>query len=77
MEKIRQAITEIWVLKVWQPPAQPPTRTDDNPLQPRGLRGKKALSPVSEWVTKFNRLFGTADIGVHVVHKSGVIIAYT
>ena len=24
MEKIRQAVTEIWVLQVWQPPAHPP-----------------------------------------------------
>ena len=26
MEKIRQAVTEIWVPQVWQPPAQPPAR---------------------------------------------------
>ena len=24
MEKIRQAVTEIWVLQVWKPPARPP-----------------------------------------------------
>ena len=32
---------------------------------------------VSEWVIKFNSLFGTLDIGVHVVHTSHVIITYT
>ena len=26
MEKIRQAVTEIWVPQVWQPPARPPAR---------------------------------------------------
>ena len=42
MEKIRQAVTEIWVPQVWQPPAQPPARTVTTiPLQPGGLRGKK------------------------------------
>ena len=45
MEKICQAVTEIWVPQVWQPPAQPPTRPPARtmmtiPLQPRGLRGK-------------------------------------
>ena len=33
--------------------------------------------PVSERLIKFNSLFGIADIGVHVVHPSCVIIAYT
>ena len=32
---------------------------------------------VGEWVIKFNSLFWTADIGVHVVHTRRVIIAYT
>ena len=42
MEKIRQAVTEIWVPQVWQLPAQPPARTMTTiPLQPEGLRGKK------------------------------------
>ena len=47
MEKIRQAVTEIWVPQVWQPPARPPTRPPPArtvttiPLQPEGLRGKK------------------------------------
>ena len=27
MEKIHQAVTEIWVPQVWQPPARPPART--------------------------------------------------
>ena len=31
----------------------------------------------SEWVIKFNRLLGTAEIGVHVAHTSRVILAYT
>ena len=30
----------------------------------------------SEWVIKFNGLFGTADTGAHVVHTSRVIITY-
>ena len=46
MEKIHQAVTEIWVPQVWQPPARPaarpPARTVTTiPLQPGGLRGKK------------------------------------
>ena len=40
-EKIRQAVTEIWVPQVW-PVARPPARTVITiPLQPGGLRGKK------------------------------------
>ena len=31
---------------------------------------------VSEWVIKFNGLFWTADIGLHVVHTSRVITTY-
>ena len=35
MEKIRQAVTEIWVPQVWQPPARPPARTVTTiPLEP-------------------------------------------
>ena len=44
MEKIHQAVTEIWVPQVWQPPARPPTHPPARtvttiPLQPGGLRG--------------------------------------
>ena len=52
-EKIHQAVTEIWVPQVWQPPARPPARPPASPparppaltvttipLQPGGLRGK-------------------------------------
>ena len=40
-EKIRQAVTEMWVPQIWQPPARPPARTVTTiPLQPGGLRGK-------------------------------------
>ena len=43
MEKIHQAVTEIWVPQVWQPPARPPAQTVTTiPLQPGGLRGKKS-----------------------------------
>ena len=54
-EKIRQAVTEIWVPQFRQPPAHPPTRavktipTPPPPPQPpppphrRGLRGKKHI----------------------------------
>ena len=31
----------------------------------------------SEWVIKFNRLLGTADIGVYVAHTSRVIVTHT
>ena len=46
MEKIHQAVTEIWVPQVWQPPARPPAHPPARtvttiPLQPGGLRGKK------------------------------------
>ena len=40
MEKIRQAVTEIWVPQVWQPPARTVTTI---PLQPGGLRDKKVI----------------------------------
>ena len=49
-EKIHQAVTEIWVPQVWQPPARPPAHPPARPsartvttipLQPGGLRGKK------------------------------------
>ena len=48
MEKIRQAVTEMWVPQVWQPPGppadRPPTRTVTTiPLQPEGLRGKNGF----------------------------------
>ena len=44
MEKIHQAVTEIWVPQVWQPPARLPARTVTTiPLQPGGLRGKNCL----------------------------------
>ena len=39
MEKIRQAVTEMWVPQFWQPPARQMVATI--PLQPGGLRGKK------------------------------------
>ena len=40
-EKIHQAVTEIWVPQVWQPPARPPAWTVTTiPLQLGGLRGK-------------------------------------
>ena len=46
MEKIHQAVTEIWIPQVWQPAARPPARTVTTiPLQPGGLRGKKCV----EW----------------------------
>ena len=50
IEEICQAVTEIWVPQVWQPPARPsagpptrqPARTVTTiPLQPGGLRGKR------------------------------------
>ena len=41
MEKIRQAVTEIWVLQVWQPTDCPPARTVTTPS---GWRGKKPCS---------------------------------
>ena len=49
MEKIHQAVTEIWVPQVWQPPARPagrpPARTVTTiPLQPGGLRGNKTVT---------------------------------
>ena len=35
------------------------------------------FNKLSEWVIKFNSLMGTADIGVHAVHTSRVILTYT
>ena len=52
-EKIRQAVTEIWIPQVWLPPARLPGRKPSThpparimmaiPLQPEGLRGKNDL----------------------------------
>ena len=36
MEKIRQAVTEIWVPQVWQPPARPPGPWRQYPSSPEG-----------------------------------------
>ena len=55
MEKIHQAVTEIWVPQVWQPPARTVTT---KPLQPGGLRGKICLKifcamkieKISNWI---------------------------
>ena len=43
-ENIRQAVTEIWVPQVWQPPARTVTTI---PLQPGGLRDKKSMVRVT------------------------------
>ena len=49
MEKIHQAVTEIWVPQVWQPPTRPPARTVTTiPLQPGGLRGKNEIEGQSQ-----------------------------
>ena len=46
MEKIRQAVTEIWVPQVWQPPARPPARPPEArrqyPSSPKGWGVKTA-----------------------------------
>ena len=34
MEKIRQAVTDIWVPQVWQPPARPPAHPTARPYGP-------------------------------------------
>ena len=57
MEKIRQAVTEIWVPQVWQPPARPPARTVTTiPLQPEGLRGKKVWQTDRQMDRKYHSL---------------------
>ena len=46
--KIRQAVTEIWVLQVWQPPARPAARAVTTiTLHPGGLRGNKSTLNVN------------------------------
>ena len=40
IEKIRQAVTEIWVPQVWQPPAQPPARPDRDDNTPPARRAE-------------------------------------
>ena len=56
MEKIRQAVTKIWVPQVWQPPARPPARTVTTiPLQPGGLTGKNGFQiGIGHWVVVTN-----------------------
>ena len=39
-EKIHQAVTEIWVPQVWQPPAQPPARPDRDDNTPPARRAE-------------------------------------
>ena len=39
MEKIRQAVTKIWVPQVWQPPTRPPRNRDDNTPPARRAEG--------------------------------------
>ena len=41
MEKIRQAVTEIWVPQVWQPPARPPGPWRQYPSSPEGWGVKR------------------------------------
>ena len=43
MEKIRQAVTEIWVPQVWQPPARPPGPWRQYPSSPEGWGVKMGL----------------------------------
>ena len=70
MEKICQAVTEIWLPQVWQPPGRPPTRTVTTiPLQPEGLRGKNGLRndqnvKIINWVSMliFNELQGPLPV---------------
>ena len=62
IEKIHQAVTEIWVPQVWQPPARPPTRPAARtvttiPLQPGGLRGKNGLPYLPKAKEKYESLF--------------------
>ena len=40
MEKIRLAVTEIWVPQVWQPPARPPARPDHDYNTPPARRAE-------------------------------------
>ena len=40
MEKIHQAVTEIWVPQVWQPPARPPARPDRDDNTPPARRAE-------------------------------------
>ena len=52
MEKIHQAVTEIWVPQVWQPPARPPARPPgpwrQYPSSPEGW-GVKRCDRRTEW----------------------------
>ena len=53
MEKIRQAVTEIWVPQVWQPPAQRPARTVTTlPSSPEGWGVKSELSVKMVYFTR-------------------------
>ena len=56
VEKIRQAVTKIWVPQVWQPPARPPAQTVTTiPLQPGELRGKNGFQiGIGHWVVVTN-----------------------
>ena len=52
MEKIRQAVTEIWVPQVWQPPARPPGPWRQYPSNPEGWGVKiKCTHIFGIWVT--------------------------
>ena len=47
MEKIHQAVTEIWVPKVWQPPAHPPGPWRQYPSSPEGWGVKTITTPLN------------------------------
>ena len=62
MEKIRQAVTEIWVPQVWQPPARPPGRPPEPwrqyPSSPKGW-GVKTV-----FFSQINSVFGMIKVNL-------------
>ena len=74
MRKIHQAVTEIWVPQVWQPPARPPARTVTTiPLQPGGLRGKKSNKRKEGQLKHMKLTFWRASYSVGKKHHTNWI----
>ena len=86
MEKICQAVTEIWVPQVWQPPARPPGPWRQYPSSPEGGGGgckkddRLAISKIFERVVynqqyeyfSSNKLFYEGQYGFRGDHSTAL-----
>ena len=62
MEKIHQAVTEIWVPQIWQPPARPPEPWRQYPSNPEGWGVKIQIRDFALLTKIFSLWPGTSGI---------------